>query len=53
MVGDTAFDVMAAQRANIKSVGVTWCQTKRNVFEKLGTDYIIDNMFELLKILEG
>jgi len=52
MVGDTAFDILAAKNAGIQSVGVTWCQTKRADFEKIGADHIIDDMMELLNILE-
>ena len=35
MVGDTAFDILAAKNAGIQSVGVTWCQTKEQILKKL------------------
>ncbi len=52
LIGDTLIDIKTALNAKINSVGVTWCITKREMFEEANTKYIIDKPSELIKILE-
>ena len=56
-VGDSKYDIMCADNIkqtypNLKSVGVTWCQTTRAEFEALGADYIIETPMMLLEVLQ-
>ncbi len=52
-VGDSEVDVRAVKNAGVACVGVTWGFRDREVLEKEGADFIIDNPMELLKIIEG
>ena len=46
-------DILTGKNAtNVKTVGVTWCNTKYEEFKKLGADYIINHPLELINILE-
>jgi len=51
MVGDSSFDIDAAKRAGVTSVGVSWSLKGREFIAGLQPDYIIDDMRELLPIL--
>lgn len=51
-IGDALTDVLAAKSAGVIAIGATWALTKRNEFEEIDTDYIVDDYDELLKILE-
>lgn len=50
-VGDSDVDVMTAKNSNMICVGVTWGFRTREVLEKEGADYIIDEPHQLLSIL--
>lgn len=50
-VGDTAVDVLTANRSGFTSVGVTWGFRKEDELKE--ANYIIHNPLDLLKILEG
>lgn len=52
LIGDTLIDINTAINANINSVGVTWCITKKEDFIKSNAKYIINKPSELIKILE-
>lgn len=52
LIGDTLIDINTATNANINSVGVTWCITKKEDFFKGNAKYIINKPSELIKILE-
>ena len=52
LIGDTLIDINTAINANINSVGVTWCITKKEDFIKGNAKYIINKPSELIKILE-
>lgn len=52
LIGDTLIDIYTAHNANINSVGVTWCITKKKDFVEGNAKYIIDKPCELIKILE-
>lgn len=52
LIGDTLIDISTATNANINSVGVTWCITKKEDFIKSNAKYIINEPSELIKILE-
>jgi len=52
LIGDTLIDINTATNANINSVGVTWCITKKEDFIKGNAKYIINKPSELIKILE-
>ncbi len=56
-IGDTNFDIECGQNAKklhpaLKTVGVTWCKTSKEEFERLGADYIIDEPSQLLEVLD-
>lgn len=51
-VGDSDVDVKTAKNAGIKCVGVTWGFRDRDVLEKEGADFIIDEPMELMKIID-
>ena len=42
LIGDTLIDISTATNANINSVGVTWCITKKEDFIKSNAKYIIN-----------
>ena len=57
LVGDTAFDILCAKNVKakypkFKSVGVTWCKTTKEEFEKIKADYIINHPSELKEVLK-
>lgn len=51
VVGDTQFDVLMAHRAGVRAVGVTYGNGRREEFEELGTEYIIDSFYKLRGIV--
>lgn len=51
MVGDSAVDILTAQRANIHSVGVSWGFRSRTELQKAGAEYIADNVEQLRDII--
>lgn len=55
MVGDTQFDLIAARRAGVKSVLVSWAEINdENLAKKeYAPDYIIDRGMEILDIIDG
>lgn len=53
MVGDTIIDIKTGQNANIKTIGVTWCKTKREEFIKNKATYVVDKPKEILDIVSG
>lgn len=50
-VGDEIVDVMAARRADIESVAVTWGYTSRDILQKTNPDVLIDKVTELKNTL--
>ncbi|HEY8445419.1 MAG TPA: HAD-IA family hydrolase [Bacilli bacterium] len=52
LVGDSVFDIKTAKNANIKAVGVTWALTTKDDLVKAGADYLIDDFWELIKIVK-
>ena len=53
MIGDTIIDINTGQNANVSTIGVTWCKTSREEFEKNKATYIVEKPIELLEILGG
>ncbi|MCD1258503.1 pyrophosphatase PpaX [Paenibacillus athensensis] len=51
MVGDSHYDIEAAQRAGVKAIGVSWSWKGRAYLETFKPDYMIDDMRELLPIV--
>lgn len=51
MVGDSAVDILTAQRANIHSVGVSWGFRSRTELQEAGAEYIADNVEQLRDII--
>ncbi|SFS32736.1 pyrophosphatase PpaX [Marininema halotolerans] len=51
MVGDSRFDLLAAQRAGTVSVGVAWTHHGKESLLPYHPDHLIDTMAELLPIL--
>lgn len=52
MVGDTVFDILTAKNANIKSVAVTYSMSKKEDFDEINPDYVINDFLDLIKIVE-
>jgi pyrophosphatase PpaX len=52
MVGDNYHDILAGKNAGTKTVGVSWSIKGREHLEQFNPDYIIEEMYDLLKILE-
>ncbi len=53
MVGDHIIDVQAGKRVGMKTIGVLTGRTKKEEFEKAGADYILKDVLEIYKIVEG
>ena len=53
MVGDSAVDILTAQRAGIHSVGVSWGFRSRTELQEAGAEYIADSVAELRSILSA
>jgi len=51
MVGDSISDIVSAQRADVKTIAVTWGVGNYKLFEEIGADYIIHNPEDLLGII--
>lgn len=52
LVGDTLIDMETSKNASIDFIGVTWCQTTKEIFEKNGAQFIVSHPCEIKKILE-
>ena len=50
-VGDSPSDMITAQNANMKGVGVTWGFRDEDLLRESGADFIIKSPKELLEIL--
>ena len=53
MVGDSAVDILTAERAGIHSVGVSWGFRSREELQEAGAEYIADSVEELRRILSA
>ena len=53
MVGDSAVDILTAERAEIHSVGVSWGFRSRTELQEAGAEYIADSVAELRTILSA
>ncbi|MDR6555042.1 pyrophosphatase PpaX [Paenibacillus qinlingensis] len=51
MVGDSHYDIEAAQNAGVTSVGVSWSWKGRSYLEQYNPDHIVDDMFDLLPLV--
>ena len=50
-VGDSDTDIITAQNAGLKSIGVLWGFRDREVLEKSGADFVISQSEDILKIV--
>lgn len=53
MVGDSAVDILTAQRASIHSVGVSWGFRSRTELQEAGAEYIADTVEQLREIISA
>ena len=53
MVGDSAVDILTAERAGIHSVGVSWGFRSREELQEAGAEYIADSVEDLRRILSA
>jgi phosphoglycolate phosphatase len=53
MVGDHIIDVQAGKRVGMKTIGVLTGRIKKEEFKKAGADYILKDVSEIYKIVEG
>lgn len=51
MIGDRCFDILGAQGAGVKSMGVTFGFGERAEFEEYNADYIVDTPEEILQVV--
>jgi pyrophosphatase PpaX len=51
MVGDSPYDILCASNAGVKSVAVKWTILPFNLLEEAKPDYVINDMWEILKII--
>ena len=52
MVGDTAFDILTANNANIPSIACLYALTKKEAFESVNPTYYINSFEEILDIVK-
>jgi len=53
MVGDHIIDVQAGKRVGMETIGVLTGRTKKEEFERAEADYILKDVSEVYKIVEG
>lgn len=53
MVGDSPYDIEAAQRAGISSAGVAWSLKGADYLRQFSPTYMLEEMQDLLKLVEG
>jgi phosphoglycolate phosphatase len=53
MVGDHITDIQVGKRVGMKTIGVLTGRTKKGEFEKAEADYILKDVSEIYKIVEG
>ena len=53
MVGDHITDIQAGKRVGMETIGVLTGRTKKEEFERVGADYILKDVSEIYKIVEG
>jgi len=53
MVGDHIIDVQAGKRVGMETIGVLTGRTKKEEFERAEADYILKDVSEIYKIVEG
>jgi len=53
MVGDHPTDIQAGKRVGMKTIGVLTGRTKKEEFEEAGADYVLKDVTEVCKLLEG
>lgn len=53
MVGDSQYDIQAAQRAGVTAVGVSWSIKGLDFIKQFNPDYIIDDFRDLIPIVKG
>ena len=53
VVGDMAVDILMGAHAGARTCGVTWGNGTKDELEKVGANFIIDKMEDILAIVEG
>jgi phosphoglycolate phosphatase len=53
MVGDHIIDIQAGKRMGVKTIGVLTGRTKKEEFSEAGADYVLGDVTEIYKIVEG
>lgn len=53
MVGDTEMDIQCGKNAGAQTCGVTFGYRSKEKLQNENPDFIIDDLFEIIKILEG
>lgn len=51
MIGDTIIDIETGKRANIPTIGVTWCKTSKEEFISHHASAVVDLPKEILQVL--
>lgn len=51
-VGDSEVDCQTAKNANLACVGVSWGFRSKDVLQKEGADYIIDNPYDIVELIK-
>ncbi len=53
LVGDTKNDIIAAKRANVTALGVSWGIGKRNDLIRAGADRVVDYPYKIIDFLDS
>lgn len=53
MIGDTRFDILAAKKAGVESLGVRYGFSSPRELEESGADYIAETVFDVYRIITG
>lgn len=53
MVGDREHDIIGAKEIGVDSIGVLYGYGSRSELEDAGANYIVDNVNEILKVIDG
>lgn len=52
-IGDSQVDIDTGYYADIDSIGVTWGFRGRQELENAGADYIVDNPYEIMELIQN
>jgi HAD superfamily hydrolase (TIGR01509 family) len=51
-IGDHKNDIFASKSADMTSIGVTWGESTREELASAGSDYLVDDIYQLINLLK-